>query len=367
MMRLLEQISVVEIGKWVMCRYAGQLLAQAGASVSRVSSGPDRLNTLVLGDRAQAAFVGLLDRGKRTVSLELGTEMGKARLREMLAQADVLLCDLSAAELEQEELSPARLASDFPRLVFVSGTSDGLYGTEGLPAATDMVSQHRGAIAYNRMRPVADPKVSGPASGPEDEILLAGAVALASCAVSGVLARDSRPTAPQLELALVDYCGYIGIEEITEWNQGERDFRRDRSGRTGVEIAGGSIWALQCSDGWVLSSPREDHQWSRWLEVMGSPEWANDEALCGSRAARKANWVAIHELMTQWSLKQSKNDIFEAAQHRRVACFPLSTTDDLFHNEQLRHRGYIQVFERDSEAILVPGLPFFVHKDGVRN
>src|SRR5947209_8765225 len=73
---------------------------------------------------------------------------------------------------------------------------------------------------------------------------------------------------------------------------------------------------LPCADGWVAISPREEHQWTRWLEVMGGPEWSHDPRFM-DRASRDRNWAELYPLLADWSRLRTKSEVFEAAQARR--------------------------------------------------
>ena len=63
----------------------------------------------------------------------------------------------------------------------------------------------------------------------------------------------------------------------SEWRCAPRLFRH------ALQLRGA---LLPCADGWVAISPREEHQWTRWLEVMGRPAWADEPRFRdrGSRA-----------------------------------------------------------------------------------
>jgi crotonobetainyl-CoA:carnitine CoA-transferase CaiB-like acyl-CoA transferase len=109
---------------------------------------------------------------------------------------------------------------------------------------------------------------------------------------------------------------------------------------------------LPCADGWVAISPREEHQWARWLEVMGRPTWSDDIRF-RDRVARDRNWSALYPLLAEWSCRRTKGSVFRAAQERRVACMPLGTATDLLASAQLAERDF---FVEVDDSVL-PGSP----------
>jgi crotonobetainyl-CoA:carnitine CoA-transferase CaiB-like acyl-CoA transferase len=358
----LSSIRVLEIGGSATLRYAGHVLAAMGASVERLEleelCGTDdwfRIDDL----NELRPFAEFLDAGK---------ERSRGALKDVAAlsaRADILIHD----RMPLFEEGPASgVWGSLPRSLVVVGVNP-----ENRPVGdppideSDMIVQHRGGVAFNRTRPVADPESQPPVAGVPFEMSLGGGVATASAALAGVLARRNRAGgAPRISFALLDYCSYIGIEALAEWEKGTRVFERKRTGNTGVEVAGGSIWVLPCADGWVMVSPREEHQWQRWLPVIGSPDWAGDADLCGDRKRRKVNWARIQQLMGESTRLFAKAEIFEAARRARVPCFPVSTIENLFDNEQLEFRQFFNTMATSSGTLSVPGLPFDIRTTGSR-
>lgn len=340
----LTNIRAIEAGTNPTIRYAGRLLQQMGAEVVRLNGMPASRDD----DAITAPFGTYLDDGK------LVGEIGE--LDQFARNADLVIVNADDIGIRSWLVDTVGPEEAGPVIVVV--TSHGLVEADCHPPISDLVIQYRSGLAYNRSRPVADPQAQAPKTGVTLEVSLAAGVAVASAAVAGLLDRKRFGRGQVIDFALMDYCVYLGIEALAEWERGVRKFDRKRTGRTGVEVAGGSIWALPCSDGWIIASPREDHQWERWVPLLGSPEWADDQALCGGRQARKANWKQVQKLMGEITRKKTKAELFAAAREARVPCFPISTIDDLFSSEQLKFRGFFEDLNVQGRTIKVPGLPF---------
>jgi crotonobetainyl-CoA:carnitine CoA-transferase CaiB-like acyl-CoA transferase len=83
--------------------------------------------------------------------------------------------------------------------------------------------------------------------------------------------------------------------------------------------------------------------------------------LCGTRAARKTNSVRLQQLMSEWSVTRLRRDVFESAQHARVACFPVNTAEDVLADAQLAHRRFSNTLRSSTGATRpIAGLPFHV-------
>jgi crotonobetainyl-CoA:carnitine CoA-transferase CaiB-like acyl-CoA transferase len=126
------------------------------------------------------------------------------------------------------------------------------------------------------------------------------------------------------------------------------------------EFKGGGaiVTVLPASDGHVVISPREDHQWQAWIGVLGSPAWASDPRFA-DRRSRMDNWQSLYPLMCDWSRQRSVREIYDACQSSRVPCFPFGTAADMLASPQLEHRGFFRSVQRpDARPLIVPGPPY---------
>ena len=107
---ILDGIRIVELGCGVAGRVAAMLLAECGADVVRVESGEV--------DKAPGRLTW--DRSKRSAALDPGTPDGAAKLRTLLANADVLIHELSPARAQAALLDDDTLADLNPGLIVCS-------------------------------------------------------------------------------------------------------------------------------------------------------------------------------------------------------------------------------------------------------
>ena len=131
-------------------------------------------------------------------------------------------------------------------------------------------------------------------------------------------------------------------EAIAALNQSQFNaLERTGAVRWQASASNPTISLLPASDGWVAISPREEHQWARWLTVMGNPAWGQEPRFA-TRRSRAEHWSALHALLAEWSGQRPRLEIFEAAQAARVACYPLGVPTDLFASPQLAAREFFQ-------------------------
>lgn len=233
MAAVLSGVRVVELASWTYVPSAGVALADWGADVIKVegvaSGDPGR--ALVVGGftreaaGADADFIlELSNRGKRSIAIDLKSDMGRDLFGRLLATADVFLTNWLPGALERARLTVADIRSFNPNIIIARGTGLGVRGPDrdrgGFDAATYLA---RGGVAYT-LTPFGteNPAVQGPAFGDlQGGATLAGGVCAAlfhrertgepSIVDSSLLAQAMWAIAPSISVAdLFDIDGIPG-------------------------------------------------------------------------------------------------------------------------------------------------------------
>ena len=125
----LAGLKVVELGHYIAGPFATRLLADLGAEVIKIEP-PEGDPNRGWGSRhnGHAVWFSIHGRNKLSVSLDLKSAEGRARVRQLTARADALVENFRPGYLERIGLGPATLQAANPRLVIarVSG-----YGQDG--------------------------------------------------------------------------------------------------------------------------------------------------------------------------------------------------------------------------------------------
>ncbi len=143
----LAGLKVVELARILAGPWAGQTLSDLGAEVIKVESpegddtrrwGPPFIERD--GDRS-AAYFHACNRGKQSVVADFRTEKGKALVRQLVADADVLIENFKLGGLEKYGLDYGNLSKLNPRLVYCSITGFGQTGPYAHRAGYDYIIQ----------------------------------------------------------------------------------------------------------------------------------------------------------------------------------------------------------------------------------
>src|ERR1700757_4587941 len=101
---MLEGIRVIDLGTVITAPLAGMMLADLGADVIKVERPEGDPFRSFRGGLYSPHFIAF-NRNKRSVALDLQTEAGKASLRALLAEADVLLDNFRSGVMDRLGLS----------------------------------------------------------------------------------------------------------------------------------------------------------------------------------------------------------------------------------------------------------------------
>ena len=292
---------IVEWGGGYASGYAGWVLARAGFSVTRFVTPEMRAESWL--DEAKA--------------LEPGSD-----LLDVLRGADLLITDLpDLLESRVSRLLPR--SRDLARLSIV---------TIGWPAAesdaNDAIAALTGVAAA-----IGEPDGSGQSPpGRQLEALVGLHAAAAGLAAVVASERDGLG-----ELVDVDplqcIAGIIGVNVIQYANYGLRWFRDGRSAyRSGGPYP---FRMLRAKDGWITTLARSKAEWAAFLDMLGSPEWANDQRFADQLEIALSHAEEVSRLIEGELSRFGVEELVALANEYRVPLAPVRTVEDAVADERL--------------------------------
>lgn len=346
--------NVLDVSTGVSGPLCGKLLADAGASVTKVElPGGDESRGL----EPAPAWFEFLNLGKRLRSLDPGTADGRSALEELLAASDLYLTSSTHAGAASWGLDCPSVLERYPDLVSVCVTPFGQAGPYSSYAADDLVLSALSGLADatpgfpDRQEREDDPPVQSLAPLAE----MAGGISAACAAFGPLVSRLRRGHGPRhVEVAALEAAVSMMAFEwgTTAYGGGVRG-RRPRH-----EFPEPNCY-LPCLDGdVVIVAFREDH-WRALVDLMGNPGWASDLEFRDA-AARSEHRGVLHERLRVWAATQRGLDILRAAQARGLPCAPCLELSNAIASDHVRTVGSV----RPVGSRLFPADPVVI--DGAR-
>ena len=355
--RPLGHLRVIEVAEMVPGPYAGRLLVDLGAQVTKVERPRSGDAARHVGpfpddspDPEASGLYAYLNRGKRSATLEWSTPSGRDLLRRLLADADILLADESLG-LSYEELG--ELVAALPQLVAVSVTSFGLVG----PRA-HWRGSHAAACAYGGLTLYIGEQEREPISPPHQLGAFQGGLAAANAAMLAVLARGGPHGRGQVvDIAVTDVLSSIHTgNAATHWVFGSRSWMRH-----GRRAAAGLYpnTMLRCNDGWFRIQAMSRKEWRGLLDMIGNPAWGDEERFQDRIKMQELYADELDEKIEGFFLQHSKQELFEMSQERELPFAPVREMHEMGTEEQLEHRGLFgPTMFADGREVRMAGSPY---------
>src|SRR5207248_1402935 len=155
----LAGIRVLEVGHLLAGPYGGMLLADLGADVIKIETAEGDLSRQVAAQEVDGhnVYFASLNRGKRSVHLDLATEQGQTQLGELAATAHALLVNLRPSAIRKLGLDYVSMRRFNERIVCVAVTGYGLDGPAAEWPAFDYVIQAGTGLAAMTGEPDGPP------------------------------------------------------------------------------------------------------------------------------------------------------------------------------------------------------------------
>ena len=338
----LEGLKVLDMSRVLAGPWAGQLLGDLGADVVKVerpgagddtrSWGPPYLQDEEGRDTSEAAYFLSANRNKRSVAIDITQPDGQQRVRELAAQADVLIENFKVGGLAAYRLDYASLRELNPRLIYCSITGFGQDGPYAQRAGYDFMIQALGGLMSITGR-ADDEAGAGPVKvGVAVTDILTGLYA--SNAILAALAERERSGRGQyIDLALLD------VQVACLANQAMNYLTTGRSPKR-LGNAHPNIVPYQdfpTADGDFILTIGNDAQFRRFCQVAEREEWADDPRFA-SNASRVAHRAELIPLIRQVTVFRTTAQWIAALERAGVPCGPINDIAEVFGDPQVRHR-----------------------------
>ena len=347
----LSGITVIDLSHVYNGPYATFLMAMAGAEVIKVEPpGGEHLRSR--GDLGGAALpFAMLNSNKRSVTLNLKSDSGKALLREMIARSDVLVENFAPGVMDRLGLGPTALLAINPRLVYGSSSGYGKSGPYRDYPAMDLVVQAMSGIIGVTGYPDQPPVKSGAAVCD-----FSAGVHLYGAIVTALFQRERTGKGRVVEVAMQDAI-YASLAS----NLGMLHARgKDAPARTGNKHGGLGISpynAYQAADGWVVINCPGDRHFRAVLDMIGRPDLADDPRFA-TRTARVVNMTAVDELVESWTRGNARDEIANLMLAAGVPCAAVRDLAEVIEDRNMHARGSLQRIDHpDLGRVVLPHSP----------
>lgn len=326
-MRPLEGLEVVAIEQAVAAPFASARLADAGAHVVKIER-PEGDFARGYDDVAagQSSYFVWLNRGKDSVTLDLGDAAGKAELRALLERADVVIQNLKPGAMARLGFDPADLMAANPRLIICSISGYGEDGPLADRKAYDLLIQAESGLSSITGGPTEPSRV-----GASVVDIATGATAHAAI-LEALIRRGVTGQGAQISVSLFDVMAEWLTVPLLNHEGGQSP---KRVGLAHPSIAPYGVFHPK-SGAPILISIQSDREW-RWLceGFIGDAALGTD-ARFATNLARVQNRDLTDGLVAQAFARMDSAEAIEVLGRANIALASVNDMEGLSTHPHLR-------------------------------
>ena len=346
----LSHIRVLDLSRVFAGPWAAQMLADFGADVVKVEhvkGGDDvrRMGVPHLDASGEAtgetsSFLAM-NRGKRSVALDLASQGGQDAVRRLVSTADVLIENFKVGNLARFGLDYAAVARINPRLVYCSITGFGQTGPMSRLPGYDPIFQAMSGLMSMTGLPDSAPGGGGPALVGYSIADITGGQYAVAAILAALNHRDAVSGEGQfIDIALLDTQIHAASHMAMNYLSSGR---LPRCNGTASQIT--CPWqAFDGSDKPIMIAIGNDAQFRRFAELLEMPDLADDPRYA-TNLARVDNADTLIPRLSAKIAMGTADGWYEALDKVGIPSGPLNTFEDVLAMPQVEARGLLDVLE----------------------
>jgi crotonobetainyl-CoA:carnitine CoA-transferase CaiB-like acyl-CoA transferase len=289
-MKPLQGVRIVSVEQFGAAPYGTMLLADLGAEVIKIENAaiggdPSRKTGPYMLGTNDSEYFQAFNLNKKSVSVDLRTDEGKAALKELASGADALVNNLRGDLPAKMGLDYKTLAAVNPALVCVHVSAYGRDNARASWPGYDYLMQAESGLMHLTGEPDGPPSRLGAPSIIDHTTGLTAAVGL----LSAIIQARATGKGCDVDTCLLDVAlhqlGYVATWYL---NEGHVSTRQPRSAHYSVA----PVQTFPASDGWLFIMCMTDKFWGELIAAVGRPELASDPRFA-TQALRQANRDAL--------------------------------------------------------------------------
>jgi CoA:oxalate CoA-transferase len=350
---LLDGYKVLDFTQFVAGPTVTKLMAEMGAEIIKIELAPggDLCRNFPYIKDGRSAYFVQQNRGKMSLCVDVKNPAGKAIVRDLIPQVDVLVQNYAPGVIGRMGFDYATVRGLNPKIIMCSVSTFGQSGPLAPEPGYDFVGQSYAGVT----------SLSGEPDGDYYPPMLAigdvstGVHAYAAVATA-LLHRERTGEGQHLDISLLDaYFHYHDMAvEMVSSSKGER--RVERIGNQIGALSPAGIFHTRHGSIWIFAF--QDNHWATLCRLMGREELISDPRSV-EMAARVTNRKLVNGAINDWLKQFAGRDAAAAVlREARIPHAPVLTVEEAMNHPHLIERGTVRtVHDRVIGDFQIPGMP----------
>ncbi|KON29408.1 carnitine dehydratase [miscellaneous Crenarchaeota group-15 archaeon DG-45] len=323
----LQGVRVLDLSRVLAGPYCSMLLSDLGADVVKleIPGRGDDSREFPPFESGESLYYVNLNRGKRSIALNLKRPEGRRLFLRLVERCDVLLENFRPGTMERLGLGYERLRQANPGLIYASISGFGRTGPYRSRPGYDIIGQAMGGLLSITGWPDSPPTRVGTAIG---DILSA-----LFCCI-GILAalrsRERTGRGQLVDVALVDSV-FASLENIPQKFFVDGEIPARIGNRYEFVYPYDSFRA---ADGWAIIGIANDAMWRRFIEVSGLMALGDDERFA-SNPRRVENHMDLKPHIEAWTSSRRVAEIVDLLNGHGIPACPIYSVRDVIEDQHI--------------------------------
>jgi CoA:oxalate CoA-transferase len=350
MTQALSGIKVIDFTRVLAGPFCTMTLADMGAEVIKIERSETGDDSRAFGPyvKGESAYFMSINRGKKSITLDLKSEKGKEIVKELVKDADVVVENFKPGVMKKLGLDYEVLSKINPRLIYCASSGFGQTGPYSARPAYDLIIQGMGGLMS-----ITGPDASLPTKvGSSVADIFAGMFS-----VIGILAalnyRNRAGKGQMVDVAMLDCVVSILENAVARYTTSGID--PEPIGNTHPSIA--PFTSVKTSDGYINIACGNDNLWQALCQIIEKPELADLEKYCSNKD-RCENMCNLLPILNEAMGSKPSAYWLEKLEAGRVPAGPINTISKVVDDPQVVAREMILELEHPvAGTVKVPGTP----------
>jgi crotonobetainyl-CoA:carnitine CoA-transferase CaiB-like acyl-CoA transferase len=343
----LNGIRVLELGGMYAGPWVGRVLADLGARVIKIENprGGDASRTWPPFKNGTSLPFLRMNRGKRSIGLNLQDAEGRDLVRALVSDCDVVAANFKPTTMASWQLDYDSLKDENPRLIYTGisgyGRTGPYSGRPGFGSTADAISGFSNIVGF----PTSPPTMAH--FGLAD--LLAGTCAALATAVC-LFHREKTGRGDEVDVALYEPLMTLVGDIVLDYTA--LGLVRERKGNDpGVASPVGTF--MTKDQRWVVISGSSQAVAGRLFGAIGRADLVDDPRYVDN-AARLVNRSDLTAIIQLWVGERTRDEVLQVLSDHDVVCGPVNTAEDIVNDPHFEARTLMRGTSATVGEISIP-------------
>lgn len=332
----LDGIRVLDLSRVLAGPYCTGLLADLGADVLKVEppAGDDARHLGPFHD-GESVYFAILNRGKRSTTLDLKDPDDHATLVRLVRSADVVVENYRPGVTTRLGIDAETLRAENPRLVYASISGFGQTGPMAKAPAYDLIAQ-----AMSGLMAATGPEDGGPTRVGESLGDVSAGVFAALAVVAALVGRERTGRGEHVDVSMFE--SLLNLQVTGQSILAATGRPGSRVGNRHPVTTPFDTFAAQ--DGPVAIAVANQVGFVRLAAMIGRPELPEDPRFVDD-TRRTTHEPQLKAIIEAWTATRPVAEVVAAAEQHGVPCAPVWDLGQALDSDQAHHRRVVQTFE----------------------